>query len=156
MTISIVQPKGPPQAGGGPARTPKQTVLAGLEHRLKLGVNRPSDEVEGLKFEVKWEPTPYVLAMMIPPELLAMAPEELTIVSVTSSHICVIKALQHADSLDFESLLRRVIEKHIKAIFTVHLYNLARSQKRTVFSAPGVVTMVSERQCTVYIPPTLL
>ncbi|KAF4567770.1 mediator complex subunit [Pleurotus pulmonarius] len=129
LTISIVQAKGPPQAGSGPTRTPKQRVLAELEHRLKLGVNRPSDEVEGLKFEVKWEQTPYVLAMIIPPELLAMAPEELTI---------------HADSLDFESLLRKVIEKHIKAIFTVHLYNLARSQKRTVFSAPGVVTMVSE------------
>ncbi|KAF9497312.1 MED14-domain-containing protein [Pleurotus eryngii] len=129
LTISIVQSKGPPQAGGGPTRTAKQRVLAELEHRLKLGANRPSDEVEALQFEVKWEPTPYVLTMMIPPELLAMAPEELTI---------------HVDSLDFESLLRRVIEKHIKAIFTVHLYNLARSQKRTVFSAPGVVTMVSE------------
>lgn len=93
MTISIVQSKGPPQAGGGPTRTPKQRVLAELEHRLKLGAKRPSDEVEGLQFEVKWEPTPYVLAMMIPPELLAMAPEELTIVSVVSSHLCVIEAL---------------------------------------------------------------
>ena len=51
LTISIV-----------PAATlrssPKTRILAELQARAKLGEgNRPSDEVEGLKFEIKWEPT---------------------------------------------------------------------------------------------------
>lgn len=50
MTISIV-----------PAATSRSSskarVLAELQTRAKLGEgNKPSDEVEGLKFEVKWEP----------------------------------------------------------------------------------------------------
>ncbi|KAJ8518069.1 hypothetical protein ONZ45_g4838 [Pleurotus djamor] len=128
LTISIVESQGL-RGTTGPRRTPKQRTLAELERRLKLGSNRPSDEVQGLHFEVKWEPTPYVHAVVIPPDLLSLRPDELSV---------------DADNLDFEALLRKAIDKHVKAIFTVHLFNLARGPKRSVFSAPGIVTMVTE------------
>lgn len=56
LTISILENRATQRAGGGPARTPKARILAELQQRAKLDGARPSDEVEGLKFDVRWEP----------------------------------------------------------------------------------------------------
>lgn len=49
-------------------RTPKARVLADLQQKSKLGGMRPSDEVEGLKFEVRWEPAKGAFGIMLPQE----------------------------------------------------------------------------------------
>lgn len=46
----------------------KAKVLAQLQYTSKLGSRRPSDKVESLKFEVRWEPTPNAIGIHIPPE----------------------------------------------------------------------------------------
>ena len=63
LTISITEVQGPPQAGVGPARTSRQRVIARLQQKSKLGGNKASDEVEGLRFIVTWEPTKGVFGM---------------------------------------------------------------------------------------------
>lgn len=40
-------------------------MLSELQLKAKLGSARPSDEVEGLKFEVKWEPMKGTLGVVI-------------------------------------------------------------------------------------------
>jgi mediator of RNA polymerase II transcription subunit 14 len=67
LKISIVEAKHP--STRGPARSPKARVLAELQHRSKLGALRASDEVEGLKFEVRWEPAKGALGVPISPEI---------------------------------------------------------------------------------------
>jgi mediator of RNA polymerase II transcription subunit 14 len=68
LTISIVEAKSKPQTRG-PARSPKARVLAELQQRSKLGTLKPSDDVEGLKFEVRWEPAKGALGAVIAPEI---------------------------------------------------------------------------------------
>lgn len=65
LTISIVENRASPKVGGGPARTPVARMLSELQLKAKLGSARPSDEVEGLKFEVKWEPMKGTLGAVI-------------------------------------------------------------------------------------------
>jgi len=65
LTISILESRAAQQAGGGPARTPTARMLAELQQRAKLGDARPSDEVEGLKFDVRWEPMKGTLGVVI-------------------------------------------------------------------------------------------
>lgn len=40
-------------------------MLSELQLKAKLGSTRPSDEVEGFKFEVKWEPIKGTLGVAI-------------------------------------------------------------------------------------------
>ena len=80
LTISIVEAPVSPQVGGGPARSHKARVLAELEQKAKLGSAKPSDQVEGLKFEIKWEPTKGAMGVVINPEDAMLTPEELFIV----------------------------------------------------------------------------
>ncbi|KAG9311955.1 hypothetical protein JVU11DRAFT_7218 [Chiua virens] len=54
-----------PKAGGGLARSPGALTFPELQLKAKLGSAVPSDEVEVLKFEVKWEPTNGVLGVII-------------------------------------------------------------------------------------------
>lgn len=65
LTISILESRAAQQAGGGPARTPTARMLAELQQRAKLGDARPSEEVEGLKFDVRWEPMKRTLGVLI-------------------------------------------------------------------------------------------
>ena len=69
-----------PQIGSGPARSHKARVLAELEQKAKLGSAMPSDQVEGLKFEIKWEPTKGAMGVVVNPEDATLTPEELFIV----------------------------------------------------------------------------
>ena len=73
LTISIVQVK--EKTGRRAMRSPKARVLAELQGRSRLENSRPSDEVEHMRFDVKWEPEPGALGVMvgdmyIPPEQL--------------------------------------------------------------------------------------
>jgi mediator of RNA polymerase II transcription subunit 14 len=52
--------------------------------------------------------------------------------------------MQDADDLDFESVLRKVIRKHAKAILTMFQRLLQTGPLQTVFSAPGAVTFLVE------------
>lgn len=65
LTISIVENRASAKVGGGPARSPVARMLSELQLKAKLGSARPSDEVEGLKFEVKWEPMKGTLGVTI-------------------------------------------------------------------------------------------
>lgn len=80
LTISIVQTKGPAQTGPGPARTSQQRVLARLQQKSRLGSGHPSDEVEGLKFVVHWEPAKGALGVLIPQEESILSPDALQVV----------------------------------------------------------------------------
>lgn len=55
-------------------------MLAELQRRSKLGDMRPSDEVESLQFDVKWEPMKGVLAANIDTEEAIAAVRELVVV----------------------------------------------------------------------------
>ncbi|KAG5717326.1 Mediator of RNA polymerase II transcription subunit 14, partial [Termitomyces sp. T112] len=127
ITISIVESHGPSYAGRGPARSPKRRVFARLQRRAKLGVGMPSDEVEGLKFQVLWEPAKGALGVNVLPSIMF---DDLLHVD--------------ADNLDFESLLCGVIERHAHSILEIYQYQLQNGQARTVFSLPGAVTLVKD------------
>ncbi|KNZ77769.1 Mediator of RNA polymerase II transcription subunit 14 [Termitomyces sp. J132] len=127
ITISIVESHGPSYAGRGPARSPKRRVFARLQRRAKLGVGMPSDEVEGLKFQVLWEPAKGALGVNVLPSIMF---DDLLHVD--------------ADNLDFESLLCGVIERHAHSILETYQYQLQNGQARTVFSLPGAVTLIKD------------
>lgn len=78
VTISIVESHA---FGGGPARPATTRALAELQRMAKLGDGRPSDEVESLKLEVKWEPARGAIGVTLQPPDLMVSPDELTIVS---------------------------------------------------------------------------
>ena len=89
MTISIVEardrckPGSNPLGGviGGPTRSAKSRILAEIQERSKLGaVTKPSDDVQGLRVEVKWEPMKGVLNVSLSPEDANLSNEFLEIV----------------------------------------------------------------------------
>ncbi|KAJ3517642.1 hypothetical protein NLJ89_g378 [Agrocybe chaxingu] len=126
LTIAIVETKAPIQTGRGPARTSRQRVIARLQQKSKTGSRRPSDEVEGLKFMVQWEPAQGALGAFIRPEESFLPPDFIRV---------------DANNLDFESMLCKVIQRHSKSILT-SCRNHLRSSK--VFAPPGVVSLVMD------------
>lgn len=80
LVIAIVEARASVQAGGGPERSSKARVLADLQRKSKLGTQQPSDDVEGLRFKVTWEPEQGALGVQIPPEELILPLGMLTIV----------------------------------------------------------------------------
>ncbi|KAF8904360.1 mediator complex subunit MED14-domain-containing protein [Gymnopilus junonius] len=128
LTISIVEAKAPAQVGTGPARTPRQRVLSYLQQRSKLGTCRPSDEVEGLRFEAQWEPAKGALGISIAPEGTYLPEDALRV---------------DAEKLDFESMLRSVIQHHSKALLEGFRRHLQHGPTK-VFSHPSVVTFVED------------
>ncbi|KAI6036221.1 mediator complex subunit MED14-domain-containing protein [Pisolithus microcarpus] len=128
LTISIVESRATQQAGGGPARTPVARMLADLQKAAKSGESRPSDEVEGLKFDVVWEPMRGTLGVNINQEE-AMA---------TVGHLEV-----DPENLDFEGVLVRVIHAHTRLILSNFQSQLQNGPTRNVFSPEGKVTLDS-------------
>jgi mediator of RNA polymerase II transcription subunit 14 len=57
-------------------------MLAKLQRKAKLGNLKSSDEVEGLRFEVKWEPEKGALGVIFPPDQLVLPEELLRVVSL--------------------------------------------------------------------------
>ncbi|EIW78720.1 MED14-domain-containing protein [Coniophora puteana RWD-64-598 SS2] len=127
LTISIVENKNLQQGPGGPARSPKARILAEMQQRVKLGGAQPSDVIEGLKFDVRWEAMKGALG-----------------VSPPASSFQVGELVVDTDCLDFESLLRRVIDAHAKAILQTFQWQLQHGSTSTVFSAPGKIVQSSE------------
>lgn len=81
VSVSIVQTYASAKAGGGPARTPINRVLAHLERQSKARGEKLSDEVESFELEVKWEPVNGALAAEVPEVLLKLPPGDLAVVS---------------------------------------------------------------------------
>lgn len=75
LTISIVE-----KADKKAARSPIGRMLAELQRSSKLGDMRPSDEVESLQFDVKWDPMKDVLAANIDAEEAIAAIQGLAVV----------------------------------------------------------------------------
>ncbi|KAL0956179.1 hypothetical protein HGRIS_002339 [Hohenbuehelia grisea] len=131
LTIAIVEATSPIQAGGGPLRTPKQRILAELQRKAKIPPGKqPSDEVAGMRISVRWEPSPGALDVNLPHDHVVSSNKELTV---------------DPDDLDFESLLRKAIRFHVYGIFKTYQYWLQNGPNvKSVFSSPGVVTLVNE------------
>ncbi|KAF8813688.1 MED14-domain-containing protein [Phlegmacium glaucopus] len=123
MIISIEAHR-PAQSSSGPTRTPQKRAIARLQQKTKLGAAKPSDEVEGLRFTVHWEPTKGALGVLIPPEQLVLSVDALQV---------------DAGKLDFELMLHTVIQKHSEAILTTFRTQLQHSK---VFSPPGTVSLI--------------
>ncbi|THH13385.1 hypothetical protein EW146_g6822 [Bondarzewia mesenterica] len=119
LTISLV-------SSPSPRRSPKSRVLAELQEKSKLSgtAKWPSDEVEGVQWHVKWKPAPGALGVNVMPEDVFLPDGEVTI---------------DADDVDFERLLRQIIERHTRAIFRVLFVQL---QQGPVFSAPESVAII--------------
>ncbi|KAI0745059.1 MED14-domain-containing protein [Earliella scabrosa] len=133
LTISIVQVK--EQTGRNAMRSPRARVLAELQSRPKLQASRPSDEVEHMRFDIKWEPEPGALGVNPALEDMYMPPGELQI---------------NPEDLDFESLLRRVIRRHTEGVMKFFQAHLQRGvATRNVFSPPGEVTFVSNDEVVI-------
>lgn len=126
LTIAIIETRGPPQTGPGPARTSRQRAIARLQQKSKLGNARPSDDVEGLRFNVHWEPAKGALGINISLNDLALPPGVVQV---------------DPDNLDFEHMLRTVIQKHSTAILTSFSNQLQHGPNK-VFSRPGVVSLI--------------
>ena len=139
--MSIVEAKDSSRPGsrplggliGGPARCANARVLAEVQEKSKLQPgHRPSDDVESLKLEVKWEPSPGALGVTLSAEESKLPAELATIVrrptfchsptAVTQNRV-----VQDADSLDLEGLLRKVLDRHAHAILQSLHSQLRRS-----------------------------
>lgn len=77
LTISIVET---PLRDGRRAKDPKSRVLFGLQQRAKIGQKTPSDTIENLSFEIKWEIQKGVLAVPVPEDVVRSFPEPLFVV----------------------------------------------------------------------------
>ena len=80
LTISIVDSND--SIRGGPFRSPKARVIAKIQRVSKLGNSRPSDEVEGFEFNVRWEPAQGALGVHLPAESLTLSRDALKVVRV--------------------------------------------------------------------------
>ncbi|KAI0248188.1 mediator complex subunit MED14-domain-containing protein [Lactifluus subvellereus] len=114
------------QTTPGPIRKPRARVLAELQDGAKLGGRKPSDTVEGTRWNVGWEPAPRALGIALTAEGTISAPDGLFV---------------DAQNLDFERLIRMVIETHARAIFREFALRL---RNNPVFSLPGAVAVVEE------------
>ncbi len=82
LAVSLVETHASPRAGGGPLRSPMHRILADLQRTSKVSSAQPSDEAETFKLDVRWEPTPGALGVTIPPELMLVQTQSLTVVSI--------------------------------------------------------------------------
>ena len=81
VILSIVETHRPTQSSSDPTRTPQKRAIARLQQKTKLGGAKASDDVEGLEFTVRWEPTKGALGVLIPLEQLVLPADALQIVS---------------------------------------------------------------------------
>jgi len=99
LTVSTVEAKDSSKPGsrplggliGGPSRCANARVLAEVQEKSKLQYgHRPSDDVESLKLEVKWEPSPGALGVTLTTEESKLPAELATVVRVTSRSLIVV------------------------------------------------------------------
>lgn len=156
LTVSIVDAKDSSKPGsrplggliGGPARCPNARILAEIQEKTKLqSEHRPSDDVESLKLEVKWEPSPGALGVALTAQESKLPADVATI---------------DADSLDLEGLLRKVLDRHAYAILQSLQSQLKRSPTLSFGEArldreagvPGLrITLCADEVVVVNIDP---
>ncbi|KAK7045730.1 mediator complex subunit [Paramarasmius palmivorus] len=127
VTISIVEC---PTLFRSGKRSSRALALAELQQKSKLGTMKPSDDVEGLKFEVHWEPTPGALNVNVTAQDCVLPEGTLAV---------------NSNDLDFESMLRKVIHQHAKAVLGRYQIQLQHGgAPRSVFAGPGVVSLVDD------------
>lgn len=80
ITVSLVQTFASSRAGGGPLRTPIHRILSDLQRSSKVSGAQPSDDVETFRLEVQWEPASGALGVQIPPELMLIETQSLSVV----------------------------------------------------------------------------
>ena len=99
LIVSIVEAKDSSKPGsrplggliGGPARCANARVLAEVQEKSNLQHgHRPSDDVESLKLEVKWEPSPGALGVTLTVEESELPSELKTIVRITPHFLIVV------------------------------------------------------------------
>ncbi|KAF9268802.1 MED14-domain-containing protein [Marasmius fiardii PR-910] len=126
VTISIVENTNPFTAG----KRSRVLILADLQQKAKLGGMRPSDAVESLKIEVRWEPAPNALGASVSAQDCDLPERTLA---------------ANSENLDFESMLRVIIHHHTRAILERFQLQLQRTgMPRSVFAGPGVITLVDD------------
>ncbi|TCD64872.1 mediator complex subunit [Steccherinum ochraceum] len=136
LSISIVPAQPPPTSihphrstAHPPIRSPRSDILAQLQERAKLGEKtRPSDVVENMCLEVKWEPQQGALGVTIPEAAAHISPNELKI---------------NPRDLDVEKLLQKVISQHTDAILYMFQLQLQQGPYRNIFSHPGAVVLLA-------------
>ncbi|KAL1745364.1 mediator complex subunit MED14-domain-containing protein [Schizophyllum fasciatum] len=126
LSISIVERRSPK---GEPARSPKARMLAEIQRKSKLGNLRPSEEVETLALEARWEPEPDALGVSVPREFVMVGEGELAV---------------DPQDLDIERLLRKCIARHTYAILSALQAQLQKGPAAEIFGAPGMVTLIEE------------
>lgn len=124
MKISIVPAD---SKSKGPKRSATTRALADIQNTSKLDGKQPTDEVEGLKIEVKWEVTKWALGVAIE------ADEEM------EGEVLVVDP----GNLDFEKLLKEVIWRHTRAVLRAMQRILEGNH---IFAKPGVVVLKEEGQ----------
>ncbi|KAI0031227.1 mediator complex subunit MED14-domain-containing protein [Vararia minispora EC-137] len=78
VTISLV-------SSPEPQRKPQARVLAELQARARLAGRQPSDSIEALRWEVRWEPQPGAIGFRLAPQDTTLRPEELQIVGLLNA-----------------------------------------------------------------------
>jgi mediator of RNA polymerase II transcription subunit 14 len=149
LKIAIVEaprPAARARAGVGPTtRDARARVRAALDERAKLGFLsasrhcdttadklRPSDEVEGLRFQVTWTPERNALNVPLADADLVLPQEALVVVRVaffceiSFSIILTSCSPQNAADLDFDRILRTTIDAHARAIVRAFATQLIR------------------------------
>ncbi|KAI5889049.1 MED14-domain-containing protein [Schizophyllum commune H4-8] len=126
LHISIIDRRTPK---GEPFRSPKARKLAEIQRKSKLGDLRPSEEVETLALEARWEPEQDALGVSLPREYVTMREGELVV---------------DPQDLDIERLLRKCISRHTYAILSALQEQLQKGPAADIFGAPGMVTLVEE------------
>ncbi|KAH8828132.1 MED14-domain-containing protein [Flagelloscypha sp. PMI_526] len=108
----------------------RSRILGELQHVAKLGHLQPSDDVERLCFQVDWETSKGAFGLpSIPPEELRFEEDALAI---------------NSEDLDFERLLARILDKHIRAVLLALSFQLHQFYIPHVFTLPGVVRFINE------------
>ncbi|KAF9528468.1 mediator complex subunit MED14-domain-containing protein [Crepidotus variabilis] len=130
LTISIVEKRSPIRDSKEPDRTPRQRVLSRIQQRAKLGDSKPSDEVEGLQFAVRWEAASGAFGVFVNPEEVTLPQGALQV---------------NANNLDFESMLRMVIQRHAQAILRSFKNQLQHTSNKT-FSPAGAVSLIIDEK----------
>ncbi|KAI0940563.1 hypothetical protein AcW1_003726 [Taiwanofungus camphoratus] len=133
LTISIVSAQTGPNNKA--SRPPITRVLAELQGKAKLDSGRPSDEVEPLRFEVKWEPEKGALGVLVPDESSWLPRSDLLI---------------NSDDLDTESLIQKVIRRHTEAILKVLRDGLLNGPTRNIFSPEEIKLVTENGVCTLH------
>jgi mediator of RNA polymerase II transcription subunit 14 len=132
LTISIAEVS---KSGIKSTKSPRSRFLFELQHKAKIKDDKPSDRVEELRFDVRWEAQKNVLSVPISEEESYAHNEYLSI---------------DTDDLDLERILKSVIEKHTAAILNTIRSRLIYPTAHSVFLSNATLTQ-SDSQLALHV-----